>query len=145
MKTVTTSIDIAADPARIWAILTDFAAYPGWNPFITSASGVPEVGQRLTIRVAPPGGKPMTFRPRVLAAEPGRRLRWKGRLLIPGLFDGEHDFRIEPRDGGVRLHHGERFSGLFVALTGDESFRRIEAGFEAMNRALKSRAEAGAI
>jgi len=25
-----------------------------------------------------------------------RELRWLGRLLIPGLFDGEHSLRLEP-------------------------------------------------
>ena len=141
MKRITTTIDIAADPARVWAVLTDFAAYSSWNPFITSASGVAQAGKRLTIHIEPPGGKPMTFRPHVLAAEPNHVLRWKGRLLMPGLFDGEHEFRIEPHGNGVRLHHGERFSGLFVALMGAAPFQRIEQGFEAMNRALKARTE----
>lgn len=45
----------------------------------------------------------MTFRPTVLVAEPDRELRWRGRLLVPGLLDGEHAFVVEPRgDGGVR-------------------------------------------
>jgi len=37
----------------------------------------------------------MTFRPTILKAEPERELRWLGRLLLPGLFDGEHVFEIE--------------------------------------------------
>ncbi len=42
----------------------------------------------------------MTMRPTVLVAEPGRELRWLGRLLVPGLFDGEHRFTIEEREPG---------------------------------------------
>jgi hypothetical protein len=57
----------------------------------------------------PPGGKPMTFKPTVLAADPARELRWLGRVLMPRLFDGEHGFRLEPTVGGCRLHHGETF------------------------------------
>jgi len=30
----------------------------------------------------------MTFRPKVLAAQPGVLLRWIGRLIMPGTFDG---------------------------------------------------------
>ena len=62
-------------------------------------------------------------------------------MLLPGLFDGEHEFRLEPSVGGIRFHHRERFSGLFVALLPAQNFVSIEAGFVAMNRALKLRAE----
>jgi hypothetical protein len=144
MKRVATSIDIAAPPEHVWAILTDFPAHARWNPFITDIAGEPKQGGRLSIRVHPPGGKGMTFKPRLLVVAPGRELRWLGRLLVPGLFDGEHYFLLEPIAAGTRLTHGENFSGLFVALTGRAGFARIEAGFEAMNRALKARAEAPA-
>ncbi len=141
MKTVTTAIDIAASPARVWQILTDFGANAEWNPFITAISGPLEVGRHLSIHVQPPGGKGMGFKPRVLAVEPERELRWKGRLLVPGLFDGEHYFRLEATAAGTRLHHGERFGGLFVALMSAKAFAPIRRGFEAMNEALKAQAE----
>ena len=141
MKKVAASIEIAATPAHVWEILTDFPAHAEWNPFVTSISGPLRKGERLTVRVQPPGGKGMTFKPTVLAAEPERELRWRGRLLVPGLFDGEHYFRLEPTAGGTRFHHGEEFSGLFVAMMGRSSFENIERGFATMNEALKKRAE----
>ena len=39
MQVVTSSIEIAASPERVWQVLTDFASYPKWNPFILSLSG----------------------------------------------------------------------------------------------------------
>ena len=89
----------------------------------------------------PPGGKGMVFKPRVLAVEPERELRWKGRLLFPGLFDGEHRFRITPNNGGVRFRQSETFTGLFVALMPTSVWTQTKTGFEAMNEALKQRAE----
>src|SRR5918999_4725227 len=90
-------IEIQGSPERVWEVLTDFDAYQEWNPFMVEAEGRAVVGQRLRVRMRPPGRRrPTTFRPRVLEAEPGRRLRWLGRLLVPGLFDGEHRFSIEP-------------------------------------------------
>ena len=141
MKRIETQIAIAAPPERVWAILTDFPAHASWNPFITAISGEPRQGGRLAIRVQPPGGRGMNFRPRLLAVEPGRELRWLGRLFVPGLFDGEHYFLLEPAAGGTRLTHGEKFSGLLVAMMGRSGFDPIERGFEAMNQALKARAE----
>jgi hypothetical protein len=83
----------------------------------------------------------MTFKPVVLVAVPGRELRWIGRLLFPGLFDGEHSFIIEPIPGNsCRLVQAEKFTGLLVSLFG-KGFDATAAGFEQMNQALKTRAE----
>ena len=116
--------------------------YPAWNPFITSVDGVLREGARLRVRIEPPGRKAMTFEPTVVALAQERELRWRGRLLMPGLFDGEHAFRLEERAGGCRLHHTERFSGLLVPLLGAGLPEATRRGSEAMNAALKARAEA---
>lgn len=141
MQLIATIIDIRANPARVWRTLTAFADYPAWNPFITTIEGTPAVGARLRVQIRTPGGGVSSFRPRVLIAEPERQLRWKGRVLIPGLFDGEHSFRLEPVPGGVRLHHEERFTGVAAALVPASAYARIRLGFEAMNAALKNRVE----
>lgn len=141
---IETSIAIAAPPDRVWKVLLDFARYPEWNPFIRSIEGSPVEGAVLTVNIQPPGGKPMRFRPIVLRHAAGREFRWKGRLLVPGLFDGEHHFRLsQAADGSTLLGHGEDFNGLLVPL-----FRRAldgdtKNGFEAMNTALKQRVESG--
>jgi hypothetical protein len=57
----------------------------------------------------------MDIHPTVLVADPGRELRWLGRLLMPGIFDGEHRFEIhETEPGRVTFVQGERFSGVLV-------------------------------
>lgn len=142
MHEVTTEIRISASAERVWAILLDFASYPAWNPFVRKITGVPRAGEKLKVSIQPPGGKPMTFRPTVLRAEAPQELRWRGRLLIPGLFDGEHYFRISPLGPReVRFAQGERFSGLFVPLAESTLNASVKTGFEGMNRALKARAE----
>ncbi len=140
MRRIETAIDIAAPPRAVWDVLVDFAAYPDWNPFIRRLQGEARVGARLEVTVQPPGGKPMTFKPTVLAADPARELRWLGRVLLPGLFDGEHGFRLEPTAGGCRLHHGETFTGLLVPLFG-RMLDGTAQGFGALNQALKERVE----
>jgi hypothetical protein len=87
------------------------------------------------------GQKPMTFKPKVLRADPGRELRWLGRLLIPGLFDGEHYFQMEPSDAGTRFVHGEIFRGILIGML---DFAKTEAAFKALNEGLKRKAEGAA-
>jgi hypothetical protein len=139
-RRIESAIDIAAPPAAVWSVLIDFAAYPDWNPFIRRLQGEARAGARLEVTVQPAGGRAMTFKPTVLAAEPNRELRWRGRVLLPGLFDGEHGFRLEPVASGCRFHHGETFSGLLVPLFAG-TLAATEQGFVAMNEALKRRVE----
>jgi hypothetical protein len=134
-------IEIDAPPERVWAVVSDFAAYPEWNPFIRRISGELREGRRLEVRIEPPGGRAMTFKPTVRAVEANRELRWLGRLLAPGIFDGQHSLRIEPLAGGrSRFVQSERFSGVLVALV-KGTLAKTEAGFEQMNAALKTRVE----
>ena len=143
MKQLHTEIEISAPAERVWELLTDFASYPQWNPFIRNISGQPAPGERLDVRLEPPDGRAMTFKPKVLRAEPNRELRWLGHLLLPGVFDGEHSFTIEPlEDNRVRFIQREAFKGLLVPLFARSLESNTQRGFEEMNHALKERAEA---
>ncbi|MXP00614.1 SRPBCC domain-containing protein [Altererythrobacter xixiisoli] len=138
-REIVTSARIAAPPQRVWAVLSDGAAYPQWNPFITRFDGVLAPGRRVTMTLTPRTGQAMEISPQLVRVRPGRELRWRGELILPGVFDGEHYFILAPTDaGGTRLTHGERFSGMLPWLIGVERFR---GDFEALNRALARRAE----
>jgi hypothetical protein len=143
MRRIATAIDIDAKADAIWRVLVDFPAYPEWNPFIRRLVGEAKVGARLEVTAQPEGRKPMTFKPTVLAAEPGRELRWCGRVLMPGIFDGEHAFFIEPQAKGSRLRHEETFTGLLVPLFG-AMLDDTERSFVKLNEALKRRVEGAA-
>jgi len=143
MKELHSEIEINASAERVWDILTDFAAYPQWNPFIRSISGELEVGERLEVRLEPPDSRGITLRPTVLRAEPNRLMRWVGHLLVPGLFDGEHSLVTEPLEvSRVRFVQHEVFKGVLVSLLARSLDNNTLRGFEEMNEALKERAEA---
>jgi hypothetical protein len=138
-----TDVEIAAPIEVVWETLTDVAAYPEWNPFIVSVTGRPVVGERLTNRMQPPGGRAITFKPTVTVVEPPVTFEWLGRLGVPGIFDGRHRFELSPtKDGGTRVTHSEQFDGILVRLIRSSLDTTTMAGFEAMNAALKSRVEA---
>ena len=138
---IDTEILIQAVPDKVWQVLTDFAAYPQWNPFIESIEGRPEWGTRLTVRINA-GGKRHVFKPVVLQATASTRLRWLGRVGFPGVFDGEHSFELRPEGAGTRLLQTESFQGFLVPLLWKDVEPVTKAGFHAMNAALKARAEA---
>ena len=142
MKEVFNEIEIQAPAECVWQALADFASYPKWNPFIRRISGQPREGKRLRVYIEPPGTKGWTFRPKILKAEPKRELRWLGRRLIPGLFDGDHIFTINyiGRER-VRFVQREIFSGVLVSSLAHDMEMKIRLGFEQMNQALKARAE----
>ncbi len=138
-----TEVEIAAPMDDVWRMLTDLAAYRDWNPFIISAEGWAEVGQRLTNRIRPPGGRAITFKPTVTVVEPAATLEWLGHLGLPGIFDGRHRFDLAPSaDGGTVVIHSEQFDGVLVRLMRSSLDKGTMAGLVAMNRALKARAEA---
>lgn len=130
------SIEIAAPPDAVWRVLMDFPAYPDWNPMVRNITGTSREGGRLDVQVEN-NGSTMRFSPTVLSVDPNREFRWVGRVLVPGLLDGEHYFRLESTAAGTRFTQGERFRGVLVPVAGSS----IDVGnaFRASNRALRDR------
>jgi hypothetical protein len=140
--TISTTVDIDAPKPLVWDVLTDFAAYPEWNPD-TKIEGTAQVGTKLTVHMGGSGGRGMAFKPTVLAATPDVELRWLGKLGFGGIADGEHFFILDRNaDGTTRMTHGERYSGALVALMKPFLNRqRNQAGYEEFNYVLKQRVE----
>ena len=138
-----TEIEIDAAPEVVWRTLIDLDRYPDWNPFIVSANGRPEVGERLTNRMQPPGGRATTFKPTVTVVEASTAFEWLGRFGLPRVFDGRHRFDLAPTEsGGTLVTHTEQFEGILVPFLRKSLDTATRAGFEAMNTALKARVEA---
>ena len=108
MRVLEKTIDIQATPDEVWEVLTDFAEYDEWNPFITSIAGAAEPGARLAVALTPPGGRTIVMKPTVRAADRSRRFAWLGRLGVPWVFDGAHEFLMEPGADGTHGVHPTR-------------------------------------
>jgi hypothetical protein len=141
-KELFSSIDIDAPAETVWQILIDFAAFPTWNPFIVGAEGKAQVGERVTLRMQPVVGSAITLHPTVVELVEGRRLRWQGRLGLRGLFDADHLFIVEPSPvAESRFIQRERFTGALVPFVRRSLDRGTLPAFQAMNAAIKDRAE----
>ena len=78
----------------------------------------------------------------VLVADRPRELRWLGRVLMPGIFTGEHRFVIHPVGGDrVRFEQSERFTSILIPFFRAGLERDAKRGFVEMNAALKQRTE----
>jgi hypothetical protein len=139
-RAIECAVEVDTTPLDVWSVLTDLDAYPQWHPHIGVASGEIVVGERVMFRMTPPGRRAFTIRPKVVCAEPGRRLHLVGE--VPGLFRGEHTFELEQLDSGkrTRLLQGETYRGL-IALLIPRTIAANRREFAEANQALKSRVE----
>ena len=116
---IQTSADIDASPTEVWGVLTNYAAYPEWNPTQDGLEGATVV-ESVTNEV----------------------LRWETTTGVIGIFDGERTFTLEPLDnGGTRLTQSELFRGVVVPFVGASLKDETAPGFHAMNAALRERVE----
>jgi hypothetical protein len=138
--TLQASIQIAATPQHVWAVLSDLAAYPRWNPFIISARGPLRVGATLTNVMHDATGN-TTFTPVVQVVRPGRELQWIGRVGPGGIFDGQHTFTIRRLGPGrVLFTQREDFTGVAVPFYEGRLQASTLPQFRALNQALARRA-----
>ncbi len=142
MKNIETKIIINSSANQVFQKLMNFKSYPSWNPFITAIEGNPAIGNQLRVAIQPPDKSAMTFTPIVLKNAPNQEFRWKGKLGVTGIFDGEHYFilnALSPTQ--TELTHGENFSGLLTIIVFEMMKESTKQGFELMNESLKSHLE----
>jgi hypothetical protein len=147
--TLRTQVEIKAPASAVRAVLFDFGDYPKWNPFIIKVDGTVAEGSEIYVTVMPVGGPEINAPARVTSVTPNH-LAWKGSGLsqvgsgpvsvdIPGVLSAKHDFIIEELGPGRTLfRNNDDFSGAAVA---SYNMKPVEAGLNAMNEALKKRAE----
>lgn len=142
MKTIETNIVIDSTPQKVWNILTNFKEYELWNPFMTKVVGDANLGSKIVVNIKTMNGKKRTYYPIITKCETNSELRWKGKSILPGVFDGERIFILERSvDEKVSLSHKEIFSGLGVKFVGNKLDEKLRDSFVRMNEALKIRAE----
>lgn len=57
MRTIATTVDMAAPPMDVWTVLADLNRYPEWNPHLREGAGEVTVGSRITLRMFPATGR----------------------------------------------------------------------------------------
>ncbi len=134
-----TTID--APKQQVWRVLTNFNAYPQWNPFYTQIDGACLAGSHLHVQVQL-AARTWNYAPDIKTVVPAGELVWSEPLIVPGFFDSEQQFVLESTDSGqTRFVQHSRYSGALVPLLMGLYEAETEAGFRRMDEALKKRAE----
>lgn len=118
-------IDIGADPAIVWTLLTHAADMPRWNSTIISIEGNIQKGAQIRLKsVLDPK---RTFKLKVKDFEPERLLSW-------GDGKGTRTYTIDQKPGGVvTLTMREKIGGLMFPMYAkyippfDQSFEQFVA------------------
>jgi hypothetical protein len=138
---VRTEIDIDAQPAEVWAILSDTARWSEWNPYLTRLTGDIAVGSTIHANVRMADGVEAEFDSDIDVVHVNKRLSWRGGDDA-GDMRANHIFEIEPRDSGCLFVHREAFAGPKAEKAYLDNRQALSDSFVLMNEALKARAEA---
>jgi len=143
LRSIKSEVTIDAPSEEVWKVLMNHEAYPEWNPFIKKITGSTKPGEYLETTLKTKGSDPMNFKPLVLKNQLSQEFRWKGKLGIKGIFDGEHYFILEKiTPNQTKFIQGENFTGLLSGLLMRMIIKDTKVGFISMNKALKTRVEA---
>lgn len=137
---VHTEIEIDATPDQVWAVMTDFDALPEWSSGLQSFDGELRDGSegRIVFRVN-----------RFFKLDLVRPIKantkmfgWVGPLFF-GLYADDHEYRVEPLDGGrrTRFIQTDLASGPMGKIIGRLVVAFDKRVFAEFNKQLKARVE----
>ena len=133
-----TTTHIRAKPEKVWALLTDAAAYPTWNPTVEKVEGTIAKGNKITVYAQVAKGK--GFPVKVATLDAPRTMVWRGGAPLKFMFKGERRFELTPADDGVTFTMHEVFSGFMAGLV-KLGMPDLQPTFDAFAAALKAVAE----
>jgi hypothetical protein len=129
---------IKAEPAAIWAVLTDGAGWTSWDSAVVRLEGTIAPGSKVTVypEVNPKRG----FAVKVVEFEPAKRMTWRGGMPL-GLFTGTRTYVLTPQgDGSVRFAMREEYTGPMAGLI-FKSIPDLGPSFQKFAEGLKQRVE----
>lgn len=149
MRRAEAAVSIDAPIEVVWAVVTDLAAYPSWDPFIAAAQGTAAVGEEIILGVRLTTGRQLTLRAkvgrRVAPTRMGSALTAVLEYDLVGALASTNTVRSRRRhllrqaaDGVTAYRVEEWFRGA-VAL--GVPVAKVQAAFRAHAQALKERAE----
>ena len=134
-------IGIQAPDDVVWEILSDIEGWSAWNPLYPRARGVIRIGDRWDLDLKLDGQPVRRIQPVILDWAPYDHIHWRLDMMR-GWVRTIRFLEIEKMgEENVIFSNGEIFDGMLGGMVARRMRRPILDGFEALNEALKVRAE----
>ena len=126
------SIEIKADAAIVWALLTKASDYPRWNSTVTSIEGNIALGQKIKLKSTLDAKR--TFKLKIKEFDPSKRLVW-------GDGQGNRVYTITSNGNGtVTFSMVEKIGGVMFPMYA-KMIPPFDQSFEQFARDLKKESE----
>lgn len=143
VQVITTEIEIAASPEKVWSIITDINKWQDWSPIINKSSGTVSLGSKLdiTMKGHEAGKDGPRYSPIITKLENQGYFRWRAYMITEFLLTNDKSFELRKTPTGTHLIHKEYFSGLLAPIFCGQMEKGVPPMLNSMNKALKALAE----
>lgn len=132
--------EIAAPKEVVWQVVTDFAAYGEWNPFVTACDAELRAGAPISMTVVL--GKNVRDQVEFVSQIiPGELFEYRMKPVGPLLHSYRQHEVIGLDDGNTRYRSTFELKGWLSGLVGLSLGPALQDGFQGMTDSLVSRAE----
>jgi uncharacterized protein YndB with AHSA1/START domain len=104
---------IDAPPEQVWRVLTDIAAWPGWDSGVIKVDGRLALGEKLSITVEANPGR--VFPVKVVTLSEPDLIVFRGGMPL-GLFVGERTYTLERDRSATRFTMRELYTGPLAGM-----------------------------
>ncbi|MEO0335518.1 MAG: SRPBCC domain-containing protein, partial [Pseudomonadota bacterium] len=144
-RVVSTEIEIASSPEKIWGVLLNIDEWKSWSPIIKDSKGEVALNSKLVITMSGHDGKEgkagQTYEPVVTVLEANKNMTWTANMGSDFLMKNGKVLELVPTENGTKLIHKETFSGLMVPLMWGMVQENVPRMLDSMNEALKKLVE----
>lgn len=126
------SIEIKADPAIVWALLTNAADYPRWNSTVTSLEGKIALGEKIKLKSVLDAKR--TFKLKVKALEAEKKMVW-------GDGQGNRTYSLTKNEQGATIFTMTEKIGGFMFPLYAKMIPSFDAVFDQFAADLKKESE----
>ena len=97
---ITKTIIIKAKPEKVFTVVTDFAAYSGWNPWLVKAEGICKEGEDVVVN-ALVRGKIQQYHHKILEVTPSSVFHWCDKGWFTVFAYGDRKRILKPHPEGT--------------------------------------------
>lgn len=140
MFVIDKTVEINAPAEVVWEVITDFASYSEWNPFIVECKSTLKPGDPIDLKV-----KLFSFaqpqREWVKEFVPGRRFAYTMKAVPLGTLSSQRSHDLMPAGDKTRYQSYFHLDGWLMPVVRAIMGSRIARGFEGMTNGIKTRSE----